>query len=503
MVRVHTDVLDTVNHVHFHLLCCELPFHKRRETMAPGTQQRSASSSSGRHDAHEEGRPRPRRVVVNGRLVEERTTPFPYGRCWLVLALVSTLMVTNPANQRYIHTIQIHLDRSIESITSLYPKQTSSSDSQQQSTYNSNQRQNASPPTHPSTSEWTRHLWHKVSQAYTRLLPEERDSYTSLLDDDSLINFGLFAVRETPSQRYLQIHGLYQKWQCRPSESPTCALLRNLLLPRNTHRPHDQVEHFLSMDMLLSRKRRKSFMAYRWLCGVCVATFLWTMLVPVHIIRNPLTHALTRGIWPSPDRPLSSFLVSLLDLAWFVVPVLQIMEEDLIPNQSSDSWFRPTSNADWNYAFAVIVLLIPWANLTLIHWNALLAANQRDRGDDSSSTRTTISFLAPGLGYSSDVWAACALGYLRATQDSDFSLLIHDYSVSVVAATWIRAGLQFTVVSERFSLAAVGLWMAADTIGFWMGTYQVQNHFVVAMVDNFVDSVSQFWDGLWGTTRQW
>ena len=476
--------------------------------MAPGTQQRTASSSSGRHDAHEEeGRPRPRRVVVNGRLVEERrTTPFPYGRCLLVLALVSILIVTNPANRRYIHTIQTHVDRSIESIANLYSKQTSSSDSQrqqqqQQSTFSNNY--NAS-PTPPATSDWTRQMWHKVSQAYTRLLPEERDSYTSLLDDDSLINFGLFAVRETPSQRYLQIHGLYQKWQCRPSESPTCALLRNLLLPRNTHRPHDQVEHFLSMDMLLSRKRRKSFMAFRWLCGVCVATFLWTMLVPVHIIRNPLPHALTRGIWPSPDRPLSSFLVSLLDLAWFVVPVLQIMEEDLIPNQSSDSWFRPTSNADWNYAFAVIVLLIPWANLTLIHWNALLANHPRDRADDSSSTtRTTISFLVPGLGYSSDVWAACALGYLRATQDSDFSLLIHDYSVSVVAATWIRAGLQFTVVSERFSLAAVGLWMAADTIGFWMGTYQVQNHFVVAMVDNFVDSVSQFWDGLWGTTRQW
>eukprot|EP00527_Entomoneis_sp_CCMP2396_P006136 CAMPEP_0198143778 /NCGR_PEP_ID=MMETSP1443-20131203/10400_1 /TAXON_ID=186043 /ORGANISM="Entomoneis sp., Strain CCMP2396" /LENGTH=391 /DNA_ID=CAMNT_0043807063 /DNA_START=201 /DNA_END=1376 /DNA_ORIENTATION=+ len=342
----------------------------------------------------------------------------------------------------------------------------------------------------PQQPGWTEML-HRMHTAYTIFTSDidGAEKQPSIVVDDSKINFALFAVRETKSKR-LQVMGFNSVWQCRIQHSRTCGVLRDFLLPRRLSRVNNQQEQMEQLLFMEPLSHRRYFIAYQYLMGIAFLTFILTLAGGSRLtsLSNEVTQALLRGFWPNPYQPLSSVFIGLCDLSFLVAPALQVMEE-LIPHQSKKSWFRPTSNVDWNYAFAVAVFMIgaSCVNLTRVHWNTIVRSwNQ-------------VSLPEPSVGYSSDVWAACALGFLRATKDSDFALTVFgDYQVSVVTATWVRFVLQFTVLSKRFSLASVGLWLAADMVGLWIGSYQVQNHFATAMLDNFVDGVNHVWNTLVG-----
>lgn len=323
------------------------------------------------------------------------------------------------------------------------------------------------------------------------------------------VNYLLFSARETRNRHKFQIIGANTILiECRLQSSKIsgesdfyCPWLRDFFFFPSPIQPklskqQQQMEQFLGIQELLSG--RLYFQAFQILLGFEFVTFLLSV-----VLKNPpslgqrrpggdlalVKHAIVRSFWPNPYQLISSTIIAMLDLRLFVAPALAIMH-DLIKNQSRKSWFRLFNHQeldgngdDWNYIFAVIVFLLgaSVANLTLINWT----------GNSSWNGNATLE----QLGYSSDVWAAAALGYLRACQgwlgfERQGLIQILGLHIGIVAATWIRFGLQMTV-NRTFSLSAVGLWLAADTIGSFLGAYQVENHLVLDLIDNLFKGFHQ------------
>ncbi|KAL7561678.1 hypothetical protein ACA910_016443 [Epithemia clementina (nom. ined.)] len=448
------------------------------------------------------------RRLIDGHLVNDpppgRTQGrrrFYYGRLWFFVVLFVILMGTNPANQEL-------LDR--------FPRSWKSAGASYQPS---------------SEMEWGDYA-QKLYKAYHILTTEDDSLHASSMITASkdgngpLVNFWLFSARLVTkrNQPRLQFLGAGQNRHCYLKKSRVCRLVHDLLLlPRNPtlrrcsrNGRADKLDKKLQdLDTLLKfqePQQRRYYRAYHLLLGWIFWGLILTLVTnPTAQHQHPLVEAMTRGFWPNPHRPFSSTVVAFLDLWLFLAPALAVMDEQ-VSSQSQKSMFRLTKeDSELNYAFAVGVFLLLSSGLgnvisfTLSNWNNLHVS----LFDPGRSAAAPVA----RSGYCCDVWAASALGYLRAfCREDSYSNVAYCIplfgggnqqwlQVTIVSAIWIRIAFQLLVVNESFSyylFSSMGLWLTSDTIGNVIGEYQAEHHFALVALSNFIEGVDRFFGSLFG-----
>ena len=436
------------------------------------------------------------RRLVDGHLVDDagpgRPRRWYYGRLFLVTIAFLFCIVTNPANQEW-------MDR--------FPRAWKSA--------------NSSRRTQDDEDIDLQLYAQKLYRAYEILTSPDDASSSSRTQSGNgvVVNYLLFSVRVVTKRNKprLQILGAGQTSQCNLEKSQVCRLAHDfLLLPRNPslrrctkRKDLNKLQELENLLWYQEPQERRYFQAYQLLLGWCLVALVLTLIQDTSqpSSYHPLVEAMLRGFWPMPKRRLSSTFVSLVDVWLFMAPTLAVMDEQ-IAHQAQKSIFRlTTEDSNLNYAFAVSVFMIAtsgfgnvmsfflanWNNLDVILWN----------GHGGMATSPARS------GYSSDLWAAAALGYLRAFCKEDgysnaaqcLSLFGHlNWQVTIVSAIWTRIAFQILVLNESVShvFATMGLWLAADSIGNIIGEYQVEHHFALVAFSNIIDGVDRFFSSLFG-----
>ena len=490
------------------------------------------------------------RRLVNGTLVNDddrvlsatntQRRRIYYGRLVVVVLAMIVLIASNPSHEKWINRIPQAWDYS-------FSKQRS-----KKSNFKSLTRQPSTILDEFSDSMERLYKLYKLSTLQDDDLQKQGSASSLFLNeydttDGTMVNYLLFSVRVVtrrslePQQQkqHLEFLGAGRIFsQCRLDQNAfLCRTIHDiLLLPYNPSptrcSKHNKPQKVTWEQLWLSfqpnyYQNRRYFRVYQLLMGWIVTALIIHFVVPPQYTSaqeltiyspHPLREILARAFWPNPLNPISSTIVALFDLWCFMAPALALMD-DQIANQAPQSFFHlfstkgsgggDDSAKDWNYAAAVMVFLV--ASMSLANLFRLFLVTGGNLLTDVTSTLRPQNIV----GYNCDVWAASALGYIRAfcgSEDNIMSLALNPYECltfslggyhcqfTIVSAIWLRIAIQLLVVNGQSlsssSLATIGLWFTTDSISYMIGQYQMDHHFATVAVSNFFHQVDRFFTSL-------
>jgi hypothetical protein len=283
-------------------------------------------------------------------------------------------------------------------------------------------------------------------------------------------NFGFFSVNERATR--VEIHALGNKIHCRFGDETFgefCQALQADLCHQKPlfWDPHDRpyTTHRL----------------FTWSL-VAAGVIAYSMKDPKALLSGNVLVDSFLTIWFSSDlssSPLLSTLGAIWQSNFFLYPVW-IRLDTLVPIQHPNSWFRVVDDHDQNdlnYALSLLFLL-------------LVAA-----GANAVTHMITKRFLLRGV----ESVVAVALGYYRGSLSNVSAAtaitfpVLSSLSVNLTALHW--TALLTMLMRMDFSVFS---WLGANIVGAFMGEYQYQNQFTLALARQAWRSFENTLDAFFG-----